>query len=177
MPPRAPAFKASTLAEWKKRSRMEVTLPSGSTVVLRTLSLDELAANDGLPNDLLHVAYLEQVAPGGSALTIAQKFEAGDSKSKADAKRLADARRDLVNMLVLAAVVSPKLTAKDVSDLDPADREMIADLTQRRTNVDAAGKQVGADMLDSFRSAAAILARAESDPARKAVLLGLSETQ
>lgn len=170
---KVPAFKASSLADWKERSRMEVTLPSGANAVLRTLTLDELASKEGLPDDLLHVAWLEQL-PGGAAAEIARRYEEGDKRALAQAQKLAEARRELRDRLVLAAVVSPRITAKDVALLDPADREMIADLVQRRENVDAAGRRVGADRLDSFRGVCDVLARSESDPARRALLLELA---
>jgi hypothetical protein len=173
VPPKMPAFKPSSLAEWKTRSRMEVTLPSGANAVLRTLTLDELAGKEALPEDLLHAAWLEQL-PGGAAAHIAGLYEKGDKAALRKAQEIVEARRDLRDRLVLASVVSPRLTAKDLPQIDPADREMIADLAQRRQNVDAAGRRIGADRLDSFRSVCEVLARSESDQTRRALLLELA---
>lgn len=170
-------FAPSSLAEWKRNSTMDVTLPSGTRVQVRTLTLDELAGMNGLPEDLLRVALLEQASPGGVVAAIGRKLAAEDPESLKDAHDLSKANVELVNRLVVAAVVAPKLKAADVKSLDPFDRDMIAQLAQRRITHDAAGKQVGADALDSFRAGCRILARSETDDARKAMLLELAEVQ
>ena len=145
-----PVWKASSLAEWKRRSTIDVTLGSLTNVTIRPLTLDELAAQDGLPDDLLRVALLEQI-PGGVVAEISRQIEAGDEKSLAAAKKLSDDNLKLRDRIVLAAVVAPKLTAKDLAALDPFDKAEIAAFAQRRETVDAAGRRVGAEALDTFR--------------------------
>jgi hypothetical protein len=123
---------------------------STANVTIRPLTLDELAAQNGLPDDLLRVALLEQI-PGGVVAEIADKIEKGDAASLAAAKKLSDDNLKLRDRIVLAAVVAPKLTARDLAGLDPFDKAEIAGFAQRRETVDAAGRRVGADALDTFR--------------------------
>lgn len=143
-------WKPSSLADWKKRATMDVTLTSGANVTIRALTLDELAAANGLPDDLIHVALLEQTA-GGVTGKIAEHLDRAKPTDLADAKKLSNATLQLRDRLVLAAVVAPKLTAKDLAVLDPFDKAEIAAFAQRRLTVDAAGRRVGADALDTFR--------------------------
>lgn len=168
-----------TLAEVKRRARFVVTGHSGATYELRALTLDDLASEDGIPDDLIRVALLEAHTPGGVSAEIARALhdetEHEDGSSVA-AKLSADVLR-LRDRIVLRAVVKPELKESDVADLDPFDRHMIAEFAQRQRNVDAAGRQVGADTLDTFRRACRELARAETDEARKAVLLEMAELQ
>lgn len=164
---------ASSLSDWKARSLMRVALPSGATVTLRALTLDELAAEDALPDDLVRVAMLN-MRPGALAMQLAEHVNAGD-REKAD--ELSRANLDLRNRIVLAAVVDPKITADDLADIDPYDKAMIAQLAQRLIDTDAEGVRVGADSLEPFRRGAAQLASVEADEARRALLLELAEVQ
>lgn len=145
-----PDWKPSTLAEWRRRSTMDVTLSSGANVTVRPLTLDELAAVDALPDDLIRIVLLEQI-PGGVVAEIGAQLEKGDPASLAAARKLSEDNLKLRDRIVLTAVVTPKLTAKDLAGLDPFDKAEIAAFAQRRLNVDAAGRRVGADALDTFR--------------------------
>lgn len=168
-------FKASTLAEWKKSATMDVTLTSGTRVTLRALTLDELAAAEALPDDLLRVVVLDQM--GALMKERARLLNTGKPADAAEERKLAAATLEVRDRIVLAAVVAPKLTAKDVKDLDSFDKEEIAEFAQRRRNVDATGKEVGADRLGFFRTTCRILGRSETDPARKALLMELADLQ
>ncbi len=179
--PTTPPFRASTLAEVRRNALMDVTCTSGSSYTIRALTLDELATSGGsngggLPDDLYRVVLLEQL-PGGVVAEIGRNLQSGKPAELEEAKKLAAANVELRDRIVLAAVVAPKLTAKDVAGLDPFDKGEIAAFAQRKLNVDATGKQVGADALGFFRGVCDQLGRSESDPARKALLLELAELQ
>lgn len=148
--PSASDWKPSSLADWKRRATMDVTLSSGARVTIRALTLDELAANDALPDDLIRVAMLEQI-PGGVVTEISEQLKKGDADSLAAAEKLSKDNLALRDRVVLAAVVTPRLAAKDLNGLDPFDKADIAAFAQRRLTVDAAGRRVGADALDTFR--------------------------
>lgn len=143
---------ASSLAEAKRNAHIDITGPSGTRYTIRPLTLDELAAIDGLPDDLLRIALLETV-PGGVIEEISDKLRLGDPESLKAAQQLSQDTVRLRDRIVLEAVVSPALKAKDVEALDPFDRHMIAGIAQRRVHEDATGKQVGADPLATFREA------------------------
>lgn len=143
---------ASSLAEAKRNAQVDITCPSGTKYTIRPQTLDELAAEDGLPDDLLRVALLEMV-PGGVVAEISEKLRAGDPESLASARSLSQDTMGLRDRIVLSAVVAPALKAKDVALLDPFDKAMIAAIAQRKLSEDATGKQVGADPLATFREA------------------------
>ncbi len=142
---------ASSLAEAKRGRLIDMTGPSGARFTLQTLTLDDLAAEEGLPDDLLKIALLEMI-PGGVVAEIMSKV--GDPKTLKEAKKLSEDNVRLRDRLVLRAVVAPKLTANDVKVLDAYDKEMIAQICQRKVTLDAAGRRVGADALTTFRELA-----------------------
>lgn len=146
-----PAWKPSTLAEAKRGRLMELTAPSGARFVVRALTIDELATADGLPDDLLRIALLEGV-PGGVVSEIASKL--GDPTKLREAQELSRATVKLRDRLVLEAVVQPRLAAKDLTELDPFDKDMIAQACQRKIVFDAAGRRIGSDALATFRELA-----------------------
>lgn len=143
---------ASSLAEAKRRAHVDITCPSGARYTIRALDLDELAADGGLPHDLLRVVLLEMV-PGGVVSAINDKLVKGDAESLEQARKLSQDVVAVRDRIVLHAVVAPALKEKDVAALDPFDKDMIAKIAQRRLAVDAEGKGVGADPLATFRSA------------------------
>lgn len=177
--PRTPTSepKPDSLAEAKRRARFVVTGHSGATYELRALTLDDLAAEEALPDDLIRVALLEAHTPGGVSGEIARELKKSSEEGNAAAVKISADVLALRDRIVLAAVTAPKLKPADVADLDPFDRAMIAEFAQRQRNVDAAGRQVGADTLDTFRAACSQLARAETDEARKRLLLELADLQ
>jgi hypothetical protein len=150
----APDWTPSSLADWKRRATMDVTLSSGARVRLRALTIDELAAADGLPNDLVRVALLEQL-PGGVVAEIAGHLENDDDPAAfAAAQKLSQDTMLLRDRLVLLAVVEPQLTERDLAKIDPFDKAEIAEYAQRKRVVDSAGRRVGADALSTFRTLA-----------------------
>jgi hypothetical protein len=141
----------TSLADWKAGARMRPTLSSGRTVQIRALTLDELAAADGLPDDLLRVALLEQV-PGGVVAEIARQLEEGDPGSLAAAKKLSEDNLKLRDRIVLEAVIAPALKPKDLAELDPFDKAEIAEFAQRRRTIDATGRPLGSDLNSYLRA-------------------------
>lgn len=134
-------FVAGTIDEWKTRRRIPATLPSGMNVVLRTVSLHELAAEDGLPEDLLHIALLE-MTPLGVSGEIAREMASQSEEALERAKKLSRDAVSLRDRLVLRAVEEPQIGPADLADLDWSDKAMIADIASRQTDVDATGRRV-----------------------------------
>jgi hypothetical protein len=174
-----PETDGDTLAAWQRNSLIHATGPSGTVFVLRALTLDELAAEDALPDDLLRVALLEwsREVTGGVMGEMSANLKKGTPEALTAARKLSQDNLRLRNRIIVRALVKPRVTEKDLVKLDPYDLAMIAAISQRQVNIDAAGRRVGADTLDTFRAACQILARSETDEARKAVLLELSEVQ
>lgn len=168
-----------SLATWKRNSTVTATGPSGTRFSIRPLTLDELASEDALPDDLLRVALLEwsRDVTGGVMGEVASNLKKGDKASLDAVRKLSKDNLSLRNRIIVKSLVKPRVTEKELAALDPYDKEMIAAISQRQRTVDATGKRVGADALDNFRAACQILAGAETDEARKAFLLELSEIQ
>jgi hypothetical protein len=137
-------FKPGSLDEWKGRRHIPATLPSGMNVILRTVTLDDLAAVEGLPDDLLRVALIE-MTPNGVPGEIARLLQSERPESLEASMRLSRDTVALRDRLVLAAVVEPVITADDVGSLDGFDKAMIADIASRQTVEDAAGRRVYGD--------------------------------
>lgn len=162
---------ASTLEEVQQLALMHVTGPSTARYTLRAVTLDELFAEEAVPEHLIQIAMLN-MTPGGLVRKMAEHVAAGEPEQ---ADKLSRGNLELRDRLVLRAVVDPPLTEDTVRTLDLYDKAMIAQLCQRLTDIDAEGKKVGADSLDQFRRVAAELAAAETDKARREVLVELSE--
>jgi hypothetical protein len=142
---------ASSLAEAKRGRLIDMTGPSGARFTLRTLTLDEIVAEEGLPEDLLNIALL-QLIPGGVMVEAMEKR--ADPKTRNEAKKLSVDSFRLADRIALRAIVAPKVTAKDVAALDGFDKQMIVDICQRRITLDATGRRVGANALATFRELA-----------------------
>lgn len=141
---------ASSLAEAKRNATVNLQASSGTRYTVRPLTLDELAAEDGIPDDLLRVALLESV-PGGVVYEISEKLRAGDAESLRQAQELSQSLVGLRDRIVLRSVVAPSLKPRDLAALDPYDKAEIAAVAQRRMGVDRDGRLV--DGLATFREA------------------------
>lgn len=172
---------ASSFDEIQQLRLIYATLPTGAKMVLRTLTLDELAAVDGLPDDLLRVALLEMDPRGGIAGEIARLVrrseESEDDTSVEEAQKLSQANVQLVNRLVQAAVVEPPLTLEQTETLDGFDKAMIAGIASRRIGFDAAGRRVGVEPLDTLATFRAKHGCAEDCSGCQETLLELSTAQ
>lgn len=145
---------AGTLAEWKARRRLDVTLPSGMPITMRTLTLSELAVADGLPDDLIRLALVE-MQPGGIVGEIGAELQKSDEGALERAKKYAEDNLALRDRLILAAVLDPVMNEDDVRELDGFDKEMIAGIASRQLEFDAIGRRVGSEPLSTFRVFAA----------------------
>lgn len=173
----APEPTTSTLAEWERNSVFKVTGPSRTVFEMRTLTLDDLIADEALPDDLTRIALLEAHVKGGIDTEIERLWRKGDQASLELAQAFARETLALRDRIVLRAVIAPKVTVAKLAKLDPYDKAMIAAIAQRRLADDAVGRKVGADTLDSFREVCRFLAGGEGDPERQAFLMELSEIQ
>ncbi len=148
-------WKPSSLAEAKRNAVVNMTASSGTRYAVRPLTLDELIAMNGMPDDLVRVALLDNIKIGReqSALTleIGEKLRKGDKASLAEAQQLSRGLVELRNRLVVAAVQAPKLKPKDLDDLDSYDLDEIAAVAQHRLLVDEEGRLV--DPLATFQGA------------------------
>lgn len=141
---------AGTLDDWRMRGRHRVELPSSQRVVVRTVTLDELAAANGLPDDLVRVALAEIATDTGAAGLVAEKLRLDTPDGLKEARQIIDSLAELTRRLVVTAVVEPQLTDVTVRDLPPDDLAMIAAIATRRVQFDAAGRRVGVEPLDTF---------------------------
>lgn len=144
---------ADSIEELAQRRHMDVTLPSGAKVTLRTVTLDELVADEALPENLVYIAVLEGVE--ATVPEMARQLAAGGEEGS---KRVREMSRDLLAMrerLCARALVGYENDQAEqmLAQLDGYDKEMIAEFAQRKTVVDAAGRRFGADSLERFRGA------------------------
>lgn len=135
-----------SVSDWKRRRHAPATLPTGQQVTLRRLTLDELAADDALSNELVAAVVLE-LQPGGIAVEMARLQ---------DLEKQRELGRDMLRVrdaLVLRAVVEPALEPADIPELDPFDKAMIADIASGQSDVDATGRRVwGVEPLNTFQA-------------------------
>lgn len=121
-----------------ERSTMDVTLPSGNKVTLRTVTLDELIIDEALPADLVGAAYLDS-----SGMLPIEMHRAWERQAPEEIQKFSRDALAVRERLVIRALVAPAPTAAVVASLDQFDRRMIEDLAQRRRNRDWLGKEVG----------------------------------
>lgn len=138
---------ASSLEELRALRVMEATLPSGARVPVRTVTLDELIADEAMPEDLIEIAVMENT--GQTVVEMMRELER-DGK-----ERLRKISRDILllqHRLCVRAIVADDPEAV-VAELDEYDRAMVAELAQRKIVSDAAGRRFGADSLARFPGA------------------------
>lgn len=136
---------ADSPAILKGRSTMDVTLPSGNQVTLRTVTLDELIIDEALPADLVGAAYLDS-----SGMLPLEMHKAWEQQRPEEIQKFSRDALAVRERLVTRALVSPEPTPAVVASLDQFDRRMIEDLAQRRRNRDWLGKQVAPEELSEF---------------------------
>lgn len=138
------SFAAGSLDEWKGRRRIPVTLPSGMHAVLRTVTLDELAAEEAIPDDLLRVTLIE-MTPGGVPVEIARQLAQQDDGALERARKLSHDAVALRDRLVLRSILEPAVTEDDLADIDGHDKAFIAGVASRQIVEDAAGRRIYGD--------------------------------
>jgi len=129
---------ASSLAEAKRNATVDMVASSGTKYTVRPLTLEELAADDALPDDLLKIAVLEQV-PGGVVAQQIDLLQKGNADALAEARELSRGTLGLRDRIVVKATVAPKIKPADLKDLDPFDLHEIAMVAQHRLAVDETG--------------------------------------
>lgn len=129
---------ASSLAEAKRNATVNMIASSGTKYSVRPLTLDELAAEEGLPDDLLRVAIIDKV-PGGIVAEQVELLRKGNAESLANARKLSQDTVALRDRIVLRSVQAPKLKPGDLPELDPYDLHEIAMVAQHRLAVDEDG--------------------------------------
>lgn len=145
-----PPSASNGVGEWQRRRFAKATLPTGQEVTLRAVTLDELAALDALPDDLVAVAWYEKLPGGISAQIPAPELQTPEGAARA--RKLSQDTLALRDKLVLAAVVEPAITETDLPSLDPFDKDMVANLASRQDDLDATGRRVwGVEPLNTFQ--------------------------
>jgi len=96
--------------EWRERRKREITLPSGLQVTIKSVGLLDLAAYGKIPTPLVD--------------TVQHLMTSSDSHgmAKLDLRVLPD-YMEVINLVVMAAVVSPRITADSP---DPNDDQNIS---------------------------------------------------
>lgn len=133
--------KVTSAAALKKRSvHKDVTLPSGAVVDIRVPNLTQLAATDGIPNDLID-----------SAIEGAGRAREAEDQKKVTVE---DIKKDwkFIEFIIPKMFVNPKIEEGDVAELDPLDIDLLVSFAIRRNDIDAVGRQLGGlDTQQSFR--------------------------
>jgi hypothetical protein len=147
-------------AGWAGRAIHRAELWSGMRILFRFPTLGELIATGELPERLLELALLEYGDPGRSYRLIGAQAEQALDEQKSDEERQAakdradQFGRDLATLnreLCALALVEPKLTAEELSEVPLQDLEMLAGFINRTVVMDAAGRRIGIEPLDTFR--------------------------
>lgn len=146
---------ASSLDELDGLQVMHVTLESGARVLAGTVTLDELIADEALPDDLLFAAVLD--AANETVPEMVREVRSEDDGHTERVRALARDRLAVHDRLALRSLRKggyPDGHADAVFErLDAYDRQLLAHIAQRRVFVDAAGRRFGADSLTQFRGA------------------------
>lgn len=132
---------------------------SGVQFQVRTLTLDEVIAAEGFPDDLVNVAVLERA--GVTVGEMARDLRDGGTEGRERVRQMSRDVLALTDRICEMAIVGWRpagsdgdyepMTADDVRDLDGHDKQMVAALCQRRSFEDAAGRRFGVATLDRFR--------------------------
>ena len=133
---------ADTVEEIAAARLMDVTLLSGAKVTLQTVTLDELALEDGIPGDLIEVAILDS-----ADLLLPTMLEHVRAQRPDEVQRLSRNAIVLADRIALRAIVRPDPTEALIEALDGFDKKMILEIAQRKRGTDATGKAVTAQVL------------------------------
>lgn len=144
---------ASSTDELAQLQIMKITLESGARVLAGTVTLDELIADEALPDDLLMAAVVENA--GRTSAEMVSELAAQDEGFRERTRDLARNRLRVFDRLALRALKKGGYSdgeAERVFELlDNYDRATLAYIAQRKLFVDAAGRRFGVEALDSFR--------------------------
>lgn len=128
--------KPASLSEWKKATVHTVRLPSGMYVGMKVPDLAGLIEAGVIPQNLLDAAL---------AVT-------GDDAEKKPDRDFIVKEKEFTDALVIASVVTPKITPADVDEIPFPDKVMLMEIATRQRDLDAEGNHIGGlDKSDKFR--------------------------
>jgi hypothetical protein len=139
------APKAASTAAWKRAGVHYPLLPSGTRVGLRIPDLAAMIETGQVPNHLLSAAL---------GLAKAQNEEENKIPTPEELTENAAQDREFTDLLVLEAVVEPKLTEDDVKPggIPQEDKQFIVALATRQRDLDAEGEHIaGLTKSEKFR--------------------------
>jgi hypothetical protein len=132
----APERKAGTKGAWKKAAVHTVTLESGFVVDIRLPDLPKMIEAGAIPQSLIDVAI----------------DVATNRKQERPSPEIVKQQREFTDLVVLKSVVSPEITAEDLSDIPFEDKEMIVEFATRQRIFDAEGHHLaGLEASEDFR--------------------------
>lgn len=130
----------TTLSSWKKTGVIRgVTLPSGTIVDLRPLSLETHLTFGRTPDALRVIAISDVRAKLGN------RDISNEERADALAQHVAHQRPLLVEM-----IVSPEVTEDDLAELPEQDIEWLIAFSNRAVTEDAAGRALGVEPLNRW---------------------------
>lgn len=133
---------AVTLDGWKKASVHYPLLPSGSRVGLKVVDLSAMIESGQIPNHLLNAAV---------GIASAQQNE-DKVPTVEEITKSAKEEREFTDLMVLAAVVEPKLSEADVTEVPVEDKQFIVAVATRQRDLDAEGEHIaGLTSSEKFR--------------------------
>lgn len=163
---RTPAVRSSdtwagTADAWHALGVHHATLPSTMQITFRRLPLGWLIVHGALPDHLRELAAAEYADPGAGAERMhAAYLEAGPEPTDeqleaadATARKIGTDLAELNREICAAALVAPQLTADELADprVPVEDLEMLAGFLTGLVHLDAAGRLVGVEPIDTFR--------------------------
>jgi hypothetical protein len=132
---------AESKTAWKRRTVHNVTLETGMQVRIKFPDAGELIRQDALPDELIHIAFMDQFAPDKLREII------GDAKEEAD---LLKNFNELGDRLAVEMLVDPKLTLDELRQIPQEDLDMLKQIAMRERDTDARGVKLGVVRLDVF---------------------------
>lgn len=158
--PKVELERPSSAENWKARGTYRCALPSGVEVVIRYPDLTMLLLNDAIPERLQAIA-LKQVygdeddfAPAATADPPPAPTPEATAEKRARQMEETKQMAALLDELIVAMLVEPKLEITDIPELPPEDRATLIAIAQREQIVDALGRSLGVapiQRLDRFR--------------------------
>lgn len=142
--------------EWRPSSREELAARTTHRVTgydgnyeIRFLDLEQLIANDAVPETLLGIALREVLGDEEEARKMADQVRAGDIS---EATRLVKDLIALQRWLTVESIVEPLIDLHDVEAglVSARDLELLRQIAMRERNTDARGVFLGVVPLDLF---------------------------
>jgi hypothetical protein len=116
-------------AAWKRAAVHNILLPSGVRVDVKIVDLPHMVETGSFPQHLLDVALKEAATAGGG-------------EAPTPTIELIQQQREFTDLLVMSAVVDPKLEPADMEHIPFEDKALIVDIATRQRDYDAEGVQI-----------------------------------